>query len=154
MACASDPGADDSPIDASANQSDENTQATEIERRISARADIQTKIPDPVPQTTGEGVTGELPAELLGNIKKDLAERLSAGNASITVVIAESVTWNDGALGCPQPGGIYTQATVPGYRVVLELAGQRYTYHATADGYFEPCAAQNMMPPPGRTPTQ
>jgi hypothetical protein len=36
------------------------------------------------------------------------------------VVQAEAVTWPDGALGCPEPGIVYTQALVPGYWVVVE----------------------------------
>ena len=40
------------------------------------------------------------------------------------------MTWRDGSIGCPEPGMNYTQALVPGIRVVLELDGARYEYHA------------------------
>jgi hypothetical protein len=111
-------------------------------------------MPERVPSSTEAGVTGEVPADLLARMKQDLATRLSAGSAHIAVVVAESVIWNDGALGCPQPGQYYTQAPVPGYRVVLELAGQRYAYHADADGAFVRCNVLSMRPPSGTPPTQ
>ncbi|WP_418605475.1 hypothetical protein [Georgenia sp. SUBG003] len=38
------------------------------------------------------------------------------------------MTWNDGSLGCPEPGTVYTQALVDGYHVVLEAGGERYDY--------------------------
>lgn len=65
--------------------------------------------------------------------KADLARREAASEADIVVVTSESVTWRDGAIGCPEPGMSYTQATVPGSRIVLELDGREYHYHA-ADG--------------------
>ena len=49
---------------------------------------------------------------------------------AITVVSTDEVTWRDGSIGCPEPGMNYTQALVPGVRVVLELDGVRYEYHA------------------------
>lgn len=61
---------------------------------------------------------------------RDLAARTGADPAAITVREAEAVEWPDGSLGCPRPGFAYTQAIVPGYRIVLEAGGQPYTYHA------------------------
>lgn len=51
----------------------------------------------------------------------------------IEVVQAESVIWSDGALGCPQPDEMYTQALVEGYRIELSVAGETVYYHG-ADG--------------------
>ena len=48
--------------------------------------------------------------------------------AEPSVIRAEAVTWSDGALGCPEPGGMYTQALVDGYQVVIEVDGQEYDY--------------------------
>ena len=50
--------------------------------------------------------------------------------SAITVVSVDEVTWRDGSIGCPEPGMGYTQALVPGIRVVLELDGTRYEYHS------------------------
>jgi hypothetical protein len=47
----------------------------------------------------------------------------------IEVLVAEEVTWPDGAIGCPEPGGMYTQALVEGYRIVLDVAGEEVHYH-------------------------
>ena len=63
----------------------------------------------------------------------DLADRTGITADDITVVSAESVVWNDGSLGCPQPGESYTQALVPGYRIVLEADDTNFVYHG-ADG--------------------
>jgi hypothetical protein len=35
---------------------------------------------------------------------------------------------------------MYTQALVPGYRVVLEAAGEELSYHASESGDFRACA--------------
>ena len=45
-----------------------------------------------------------------------------------TVISVVGMTWNDGALGCPQPGGVYTQALVEGFQVVLEVDGEEFDY--------------------------
>lgn len=48
--------------------------------------------------------------------------------AAPTVVSAENVRFNDGSLGCPQPGVQYIQAQVDGMRVIVEAGGKRYDY--------------------------
>lgn len=53
--------------------------------------------------------------------------------ADIHVQSAQAVTWNDGSLGCPQPGMMYTMALVPGYRVVLEAGGKTFSYHGAQE---------------------
>lgn len=153
LGCISNPGAGD-PSTKVAPPLDDEQPAAEIERRSSARAGTKPTTPERVPQATDDGVTGEVPEELLNAMQQDLVARLSTGDANISVVVAESVTWNDGSLGCPEPGRMYTQAIVPGYRVVLELAGRRYFYHADSAGYFVPCDVQLMLPRPGKTPSQ
>ncbi len=57
----------------------------------------------------------------------------------VRVVTAEEVTWSDGSLGCPQPGMGYTQALVPGFRVVLEIDGEELNFHAAQGGEFRFC---------------
>jgi hypothetical protein len=60
----------------------------------------------------------------------DLAARQGVDPSMINTVSLEEVTWRDGSIGCPQPDMNYTQALVPGIRLVLELEGRRYEYHA------------------------
>lgn len=61
-------------------------------------------------------------------ILDDLSQRLGEPVADVTVVSATAETWNDGSLGCPRPGEMYTQALVDGYQVVLEIDGQEFDY--------------------------
>jgi len=69
----------------------------------------------------------------------DLAVRLKVDVAKITVNVVESVTWPDGSIGCPQPGMSYTQALVPGLRVILEHDGRLYYYHGTSPDALSYC---------------
>ena len=59
--------------------------------------------------------------------------------AQVTVVSTEAVVWNNGALGCPKPGEMYTQALVPGYKIVLEAGGRQLDYHASESGTVKLC---------------
>ncbi len=64
----------------------------------------------------------------------DLIGRLGMGDNDIRVSSAETVTWSDGALGCPEPGTVYTQALVEdGYRIVLIANGEEYPYHGAGE---------------------
>ena len=102
-------------------------------------------------------VTGEASEELLGAILADLEKRLGVTRESIAVVETEAVTWNDGSLGCPQPGMMYTQALVDGYRVALQHGDQTFDYHASDRGYFFLCEQGlplkpvKPLPPSGST---
>lgn len=147
LGCSSNGGDGPSSQDSSSPRSNDELRAAEIERRRSARREAPARIPERVPAPTVDGGTGEVPVALLSNMKGDLAATLSADTTEIAVVSAASVTWNDGALGCPQPAAFYTQGTEPGYHVVLEIAGRRYNYHAKVDGYFLRCDVQSMPPP-------
>ncbi len=58
----------------------------------------------------------------------DISRRAGEEVTDPTVIEAHPQTWNDGSLGCPQPGQVYTQALVDGYKLVLEVDGERYDY--------------------------
>jgi hypothetical protein len=75
------------------------------------------------------GAPDGIPEEIWAAIMTDLAERLGAPVAEPIVVSAAETTWNDGSLGCPEAGQVYTQALVDGYQVVLEVDGERFDYH-------------------------
>ena len=113
-----------------------------------------TKNPERVPPTeSSDPVTGEVPDQLLDEILRDMIERTGAARDKIAVIRAQATVWNDGSLGCPQPGVFYTQAMVNGYWVVLEVDGQKYDYRAADTGYFFLCG--DGIPPisPPSTPT-
>ena len=72
------------------------------------------------------GTPAEVPDARWDAIVADLATRGVSGEPAL--VSAESVTWPNGALGCPKPGMAYTQALVDGMRVVVEVDGTTYDY--------------------------
>jgi hypothetical protein len=74
------------------------------------------------------GDLGDVPNEAVRAVLDDLSARLGRAIDDPTVVMAGAVTYNDGSLGCPEPGQMYTQALVDGYRVVLEVDGEEYDY--------------------------
>ena len=88
-----------------------------------------------------------VPANFLSAALDDAANRSGKPRDAITIVVAEAVTWSDGSLGCPEPGMLYTQALVPGYRIVAEAGGQRYEYHASARGQPQFCPPERVVPP-------
>ncbi|MGH2427785.1 MAG: hypothetical protein ACRDGV_02690 [Candidatus Limnocylindria bacterium] len=95
-----------------------------------------------VPPEQGDApITGEAPEELLQEILADAASRTGVEADGIEVVQAEAITWNDGSLGCPEPGMFYTQALVDGYHVIVEAAGDELDYRATTTGSFTLCEA-------------
>ena len=86
----------------------------------SASADAAPDAPQGIPQAVWDAII------------EDLSPRTDEPVASATVVMAEAMTWNDGSLGCPVAGQVYTQALVDGYQVVLEVDGQEYDYRVGA----------------------
>ena len=83
---------------------------------------------------------GGVPQDLLDDVIALAEEETGVDRSEIEVVLAESVTWSDGSIGCPEDGMMYTQALVPGYRVVLDIAGEELAFHAPESGEFFPCA--------------
>ncbi|HEY0683510.1 MAG TPA: hypothetical protein VGD45_14340 [Steroidobacter sp.] len=104
--------------------------------------------PQRAPRTnaTTQGA-GEVPPQLLAIFQDDLARRALVKHEAITVVSATEQQWSDGAMGCPQPGQMYTQMIVPGYRVVLQAAGNKYSYHSDRRGNFVVCSNGLAFPP-------
>lgn len=78
---------------------------------------------------------------------QDAAARSRLAVAELRVLSAQRVTWSDGSLGCPQPGKMYTQALVPGYRIRIQAGGQTLSYHAGPRGPAQFCPADRVQPP-------
>jgi len=97
----------------------------------------------PVDDTTA--ARGEVPSDLMAKIISDLAIKVGAQEAEIEVAQAESLIWNDGSLGCGKPDQSYTQAQVPGYRVILRHANQSFDYRASERGFFMLCEQPAML---------
>lgn len=64
----------------------------------------------------------------------DLARATGVDPDDVQVVAYDQVTWRDGSLGCPEPGKMYTQALVDGYRIVLRADGMDVHYHGSTGG--------------------
>ncbi|MEO1201539.1 MAG: hypothetical protein AAFX10_02450 [Pseudomonadota bacterium] len=112
------------------------------EERLELRRQLQAdQIPDParLPAPDDAAVTGEVPQEMIDAILGDMVAQTGAERAALAVVQSEAKQWSSGALGCPEPGQMYTQAIVDGYKVVITYNGDRYDYRATTDGYFKLC---------------
>ncbi len=83
-----------------------------------------TTVPTTVPTT--------LPADQQQAVdasKAKLAERLKVGVATITLVSIQAVDWPDTSLGVPEPGKMYAQVIVPGFKIMLSSSGTQYEYH-------------------------
>ena len=77
----------------------------------------------------------------------DAARRTGFKRTEVEVLSAEAVTWPDGSLGCPQPGMMYTQALVPGFRIRVRAGAETLDYHAGRRGAPMFCPAERVMPP-------
>jgi hypothetical protein len=77
----------------------------------------------------------------------DAASRMAVSADAIGVVSALRVTWPDGSLGCPEPDMQYTQALVPGWRILLRADGRTLDYHAAANGHVIFCPPERAMEP-------
>lgn len=121
---------------------------TTIVRRSTSES-IATSPSNSAPTPTGETspVKGEVPQRILDPILKEAAALAKIEREQLVVVRAESVVWNDGSLGCPEPGMEYAEALVNGYWVVIEAAGQMYDFRVGRDGSFRLCPAGRGHPP-------
>jgi len=62
---------------------------------------------------------------------------------------AETVEWRNGSLGCPEPGQMYTQALVPGFRVVANSTQGTLVYHTDSNNRVVSCERQTESRPKG-----
>lgn len=123
----------------------------------------------PVPTTTSTSAGGsddttptgeEAEMELIEMAVADLSTRLDVSADDIETVSIESGVWSDGSIGCPEPNQFYTQALVPGHRVILAHDGQTYCYHQggsqppflcedPVEEAFTGTESDALIPPPG-----
>ena len=88
--------------------------------------DIPTLEVQPTMPTSPQRIDLEHAADLA---VADLAGRLGIEQESIESIEARHVTWRSGAMGCPEPDMMYTQALVPGYRILLRVGKDVHAYH-------------------------
>jgi hypothetical protein len=106
----------------------------------------------PTPMTAQPGAAGSVPDDLLTLLKADAAQKAGVDVSQVVVISVQAVTWNDGSLGCPKPGVMYTQALVSGYEVILSVGGSQYSYHTGHSGSFVECKPQLTAPKPSKAP--
>ena len=95
------------------------------------------------PPSTGAGT---LPADIrtrpeVAAAIADTATRANVPPEQVVVAAWSPVTWNDGSLGCPQKGMVYTQALVEGELLMLRVEQALFQYHSARGGPFTYCAA-------------
>ncbi|HEU4592190.1 MAG TPA: hypothetical protein VFS13_14885 [Steroidobacteraceae bacterium] len=103
-----------------------------------------TRLPIPNPalndQPVGKPVSiASVPRAVRYAVRADAARRFKVPEESVVLTRAEQVTWSSAALGCPEPGTIYTQALVPGFRLVAKTGEGELSYHADAGGTVRQC---------------
>ena len=106
-----------------------------------------------VPAPTAANVT-VIPQPLLDQMLAQVSDLSSVPASELTVETAEQVTWPDGSLGCPEPGMMYTQTLVDGYRVVIRAGDMTYDFRGSGDtfrlcqnGGGQPKASIEIPPP-------
>ena len=76
---------------------------------------------------------------MIAKCKADLASRLGISQDAITVVRAQTVTWSDSSLGCPEGEMMYTQVLTLGYQIILMANGEEYDYRTNDGGHIKIC---------------
>ena len=100
----------------------------------------------PSPPAQGQPMTATMRS--IGEAARaDAARRTGLPLAEVRVVSAESVTWRNGSLGCPEPGMAYTDALVPGYRIRVAAGTQELDYHASKGGQLLFCPSGRAVEP-------
>lgn len=109
-----------------------------------------TRIPDAVmaeSSPAGEPVaTASIPREVRRAVVADAAKRFKVAESSVVLAGAEQVTWSDGSLGCPEPGRLYTQMLVPGFRMQARTQEGQLTYHTDSRGNALTCGLTGTTP--------
>ena len=67
-----------------------------------------SRVPTPAEETS------PVPQAILELILNKAAELAKVAREQLVVVRAESAVWNDGSLGCPEPGMMYTHRLLTG----------------------------------------
>jgi len=110
-----------------------------------------TRIPNPEDTTMlpeGRAVsTTAIPREVRRAVVADAAKRFKVAESAVVLTRAEQLDWPDGSLGCPEPGKVYTQMLVPGFRVVARTSEGEMLYHTDTHGTARNCALVGVRPP-------
>lgn len=95
-------------------------------------------MPKPVP---------DVPPAVLARLYEEVERESGVSRDRIELVRAESATWNDGALGCPQPNQAYAQMIVQGWWVILRAGREEYDYRIDHNQRHRRCTGATKQPP-------
>lgn len=101
---------------------------------------------------TPELERGEVPQGFFDAVLTDLMTNQGVQRESIHVIRSEAIIWNDGSIGCAEPGVMYTQALVNGYQVIFGSGDATFDYHLSDSGYFVLCEFSRPATNPQGTP--
>lgn len=115
-----------------------------------------TRIPDVVAPEgpAGESVsTASVPRAVRRAVVADAARRFKVAESAVVLAQAEKVTWSDASLGCPEPGRMYAQMLVEGFRITAKTSAGSLVYNADSGGNAVSCGAtpragRKMVDPP------
>ena len=111
-----------------------------------------TRIPAPAPMISVPDARpvaiSAVPRAVRRAVVADAAKRFRVPESSVVLKQAEHVTWPDGALGCPEPGRMYTQALVAGFRIVAHTTDGELLYHTDTHGTVANCIPLSRAPTP------
>ena len=108
---------------------------------------LESPVPTLTPTRENQTMQGRIPKQILEPILKHAATLADVPREQLEIVRAEAAIWNDGSLGCAQPGNMYTQALVNGYWILIKARGQTYDFRADSRGSFILCPPGQGRPP-------
>jgi len=71
---------------------------------------------------------------ILAAVQKLLADKLNVKASEIKLVSLAPARWGDACLDLPGPDEMCAQVITDGYKVVLAVNGQNYTFHTDQTG--------------------
>ena len=81
-----------------------------------------------------KGATGMTPEQIGQAARAEAARALNVPVDQVMVERVDSVDWRDSSLGCGEPGKVYAQVIIEGFRVVVNVGGQRREVHTDEAG--------------------
>jgi hypothetical protein len=116
------------------NQPEANTSTTTHETTTTSGSTATTDFPPDV------SLPDSFPDGLLEKIVVEAANKAGVSMSDIEVTSVKAMTFNDAALGCPEPGKMYAQVLTPGFIVLLDADGVEADYRVVqSSGEFRIC---------------
>ncbi|MEH2312780.1 MAG: hypothetical protein V7K35_15590 [Nostoc sp.] len=75
-----------------------------------------------------------LPRLVANAVLQDLGRRQGISTRQVQIIDYNQQTWRNGCLELPQPDELCTQASVPGWRLVVSNDKQNWIYHTNSNG--------------------